>query len=290
MDKINFETLNIEYYENVNLSDYCTWKSGCNVPYIFYPKNINELRTLLNLKCKKYIIGNGSNTLFISLKNTIVISTKKMKSIIFEGEILKVECGASLSLVMSKCLNNGLTGFEFSTGIPGTIGGALITNAGANGGTISDNLISVSILDKNKEVELLKEEIKFEYRKSSITQNQIIIGAKFKLVKGDVLQAKKNINLYLKHRNETQPVKLPSAGSVFRNPLPKFAGEIIEELGLKGLSEGDAQVSELHANYIVNKGKANPNEIFQLIEKVRKKVLQKKGIKLLNEVKIVNEK
>ena len=103
-------------------------------------------------------------------------------------------------------------------------------------------------------------------------------------------QAKKNINLYLKHRNETQPVKLPSAGSVFRNPLPKFAGEIIEELGLKGLSEGDAQVSELHANYIVNKGKANPNEIFQLIEKVRKKVLQKKGIKLLNEVKIVNEK
>lgn len=290
MDKNDFESLNIEYYKNVNLSDYCTWRSGCNVSYIFYPKNTNELKTLLSLKNKKYIVGNGSNTLFISLKDTIVISTKKMKSIIFENEILKVECGASLSLVMSKCLNNGLVGFEFSTGIPGTIGGALITNAGANGGTISDNLISVSLIDKDKEVELPKEEIKFEYRKSSIKPGQVITSAKFKLIKGDVVKAKENINSYLKHRNETQPVKLPSAGSVFRNPLPKFAGQIIEDLGLKGLSEGDAEVSRLHANYIVNKGNANPDEIFLLIEKIRKEVLQKKGINLLNEVKIVNEK
>lgn len=282
--------LNIEFYRNFELSKYCTWRSGCLADYIFYPKNLNDLYKLINLKKKFYMVGNGSNTLFLNLKNTILISTKKMNSIEFDGEHVVAECGTALNVVMNKSLDKGLLGFEFLTGIPGTVGGALITNAGANGGEISDVLVSVFFIKNGKEIEVKKEEIEFKYRTSSIKRNEIITKAKFLLRKGDPDKARIQIKEYLNHRNNTQPVRWPSAGSVFKNPLPNYAGLIIENLGLKGLSVGDAQVSNIHSNYIINKNNASPENILSLINMVKDKVLKDTGIKLENEIRIIDEK
>ena len=282
--------LNIEFYRNFELSKYCTWRSGCLADYIFYPKNLNDLYKLINLKKKFYMVGNGSNTLFLNLKNTILISTKKMNSIEFDGEYVVAECGTALNVVMNKSLDKGLLGFEFLTGIPGTVGGALITNAGANGGEISDVLVSVFFIKNGKEIEVKKEEIEFKYRTSSIKRNEIITKAKFLLKKGDPDKARVQIKEYLNYRNNTQPVRWPSAGSVFKNPLPNYAGLIIENLGLKGLSVGDAQVSNVHSNYIINKNNASPENILSLINMVKDKVLINTGIKLENEIRIIDEK
>ena len=282
--------LNIEFYRNFDLSKYCTWRSGCLADYIFYPKNLNDLYKLINLKKKFYIVGNGSNTLFLNLKDTILISTKKMNSIEFDGEYVIAECGTALNVVMNKSLDKGLLGFEFLTGIPGTVGGALITNAGANGGEISDVLVSVFFIKNGKEIEVKKEEIEFKYRTSSIKRNEIITKAKFLLRKGDPDKARIQIKEYLNHRNNTQPVRWPSAGSVFKNPLPNYAGLIIENLGLKGLSVGDAQVSNIHSNYIINKNNASPENILSLVNMVKDKVLKDTGIKLENEIRIIDEK
>jgi len=282
--------LNIEFYRNFDLSKYCTWRSGCLADYIFYPKNLNDLYKLINLKKKFYIVGNGSNTLFLNLKDTILISTKKMNSIEFDGEYVIAECGTALNVVMNKSLDKGLLGLEFLTGIPGTVGGALITNAGANGGEISDVLVSVFFIKNGKEIEVKKEEIEFKYRTSSIKRNEIITKAKFLLRKGDPDKARIQIKEYLNHRNNTQPVRWPSAGSVFKNPLPNYAGLIIENLGLKGLSVGDAQVSNIHSNYIINKNNASPENILSLINMVKDKVLIDTGIKLENEIRIIDEK
>ena len=282
--------LNIEFYRNFELSKYCTWRSGCLAGYIFYPKNLNDLYKLINLKKKFYMVGNGSNTLFLNLKDTILISTKKMNSIEFDGEYVVAECGTALNVVMNKSLDKGLLGFEFLTGIPGTVGGALITNAGANGGEISDVLVSVFFIKNGKEIEVKKEEIEFKYRTSSIKRNEIITKAKFLLRKGDPDKARIQIKEYLNHRNNTQPVRWPSAGSVFKNPLPNYAGLIIENLGLKGLSVGDAQVSNIHSNYIINKNNASPENILSLVNMVKDKVLKDTGIKLENEIRIIDEK
>ena len=282
--------LNIEFYRNFELSKYCTWRSGCLADYIFYPKNLNDLYKLINLKKKFYMVGNGSNTLFLNLKNTILISTKKMNSIEFDGEYVVAECGTALNVVMNKSLDKGLLGLEFLTGIPGTVGGALITNAGANGGEISDVLVSVFFIKNGKEIEVKKEEIEFKYRTSSIKRNEIITKAKFLLKKGDPDKARVQIKEYLNYRNNTQPVRWPSAGSVFKNPLPNYAGLIIENLGLKGLSVGDAQVSNIHSNYIINKNNASPENILSLINMVKDKVLKDTGIKLENEIRIIDEK
>lgn len=282
--------LNIEFYRNFELSKYCTWRSGCLADYIFYPKNLNDLYKLINLKKKFYMVGNGSNTLFLNLKDTILISTKKMNSIEFDGEYVVAECGTALNVVMNKSLDKGLLGLEFLTGIPGTVGGALITNAGANGGEISDVLVSVFFIKNGKEIEVKKEEIEFKYRTSSIKRNEIITKAKFLLRKGDPDKARIQIKEYLNHRNNTQPVRWPSAGSVFKNPLPNYAGLIIENLGLKGLSVGDAQVSNIHSNYIINKNNASPENILSLVNMVKDKVLKDTGIKLENEIRIIDEK
>ena len=282
--------LNIEFHRNFDLSKYCTWRSGCLADYIFYPKNLNDLYKLINLKKKFYMVGNGSNTLFLNLKDTILISTKKMNSIEFDGEYVIAECGTALNVVMNKSLDKGLLGLEFLTGIPGTVGGALITNAGANGGEISDVLVSVFFIKNGKEIEVKKEEIEFKYRTSSIKRNEIITKAKFLLRKGDPDKARIQIKEYLNHRNNTQPVRWPSAGSVFKNPLPNYAGLIIENLGLKGLSVGDAQVSNVHSNYIINKNNASPENILSLINMVKDKVLIDTGIKLENEIRIIDEK
>jgi len=285
---------NIKYFSNYNMSKYASWQVGAVTPLIVYPKNLDEFVSLIKetkkRKIRFYLSGNGSNSLFVKLTETIIISTKKLNKIKFsqDGELI-VECGASLGLVLNRTLKKGLIGFEFSTGIPGTIGGALITNAGANGGTISECLESVFFLKNNREIEIPKDALSFSYRQSSIKRKDIVTRAKFKLKLGDINKTRQNIKKYIKHRNATQPVGYPSAGSVFMNMDNAKAGRIIEDLGLKGFSIGGAKVSELHANYIINTGSAKIQDIKALIEKIQKISKTKEGILLSTEVKIINE-
>ena len=285
---------NIKHALNYSMSEYASWTVGATTPLMIYPQSLEEFKVVIEevkkRKIRFYISGNGSNTLFLKLSRTIVISTKRLNKITFsQDQEVTVECGTSLALVLSKTLKKGLVGFEFSSGIPGTIGGALITNAGANGGTISESLESICFLKKNIEVEVPRNKIEFNYRSSSITRKDIILRAKFKLKIGDTEQARENIKKYIKHRNNTQPVEYPSAGSVFINNKDCAAGERIERLGLKGLSIGGAEVSKLHANYIINTGKATTEDIHNLIKKIQKISLEKEGVALSTEVKIVNE-
>ena len=284
----------IKYFLNFNMGDYVSWRVGATTPIIIYPSSLKQLSSLIqeihSLKIKFYLSGNGSNILFVKLSETIIISTKKMNKIHFHSNgSLTAESGAALNLVLSKSLKKGLVGFEFSTGIPGTVGGALITNAGANGGTISECLESVFFLKNNKEIEVPRDKMDFSYRYSSIKREDIITKAKFQLKEGDTAKARENIKKYIKHRNNTQPVEYPSAGSVFMNMDNAKAGRIIEDLGLKGLSIGGAKVSELHANYIINTGSAKIQDIKALIEKIQKISKTKEGILLSTEVKIINE-
>jgi len=199
------------------------------------------------------------------------------------------ECGCSLSFVLNRSLKKNLIGFEFSTGIPGTVGGALITNAGANGGTISDYLESVFFLIDGKQVEVNKKDIEFEYRKSSIKRDDIVTKAKFKLKTGDPNEVKEKIKEYIKYRNQTQPVQYPSVGSVFLNTEEIPAGKLIEDLGLKGMSIGGAKISELHGNYIINTGEAKIKDMVSLIDKIKEESKNKKGIVLSTEVRIIDE-
>ena len=284
----------IKYFIEYNMSDYVSWRVGAITPIIIYPNNLEQLKNLIkkikSLKIKFYISGNGSNVLFVKLSKTIIISTKKLNKIrFFSDGSLTAESGASLNLVLNRSLKNGLVGFEFSTGIPGTVGGALITNAGANGGTISECLKSVFFLKNNNEIEVERDEIDFDYRYSSIKRNDIITKAKFQLKKGDTKKAKENIKKYIRHRNNTQPVEYPSAGSVFMNTKESKAGKTIQDLHLKGYSIGGAKISELHANYIINTGGAKIQDIKTLIQKIRKIVKDKDGTILNTEVKIVEE-
>ena len=151
------------------------------------------------------------------MTETVIVSTKKINKLAINNNEVVAECGCSLSFVLNRSLKKNLIGFEFSTGIPGTVGGALITNAGANGGTISDYLQSVFFLIDGKQVEVNKKDIKFEYRKSSIKRDDIVTKAKFKLKTGDSNEVKEKIKEYIKYRNQTQPVQYPSVGSVFLN-------------------------------------------------------------------------
>ena len=289
----------IEFAENYDMSSYSSWKVGPIVKLVILPDSLDGLKIIIKTLIKEdinYILaGNATNTLYVNLRNTIIVSTKRVRDIFFlendEENVTEIiaDCGCPLSLMLYKSLKKGLVGFEFSNGIPGTIGGALITNAGANGGTISDSLISVFFLKNGQEVEIEKEKIEFGYRFSSIKREDVVTRARFALKKGDVSVTQKKIKQFIKHRNQTQPVQYPSAGSVFMNNKGVAAGKVIQDLGLKGLTIGGAQVSELHANYIINLGGASPRDILDLIERIKKESNEKLGISLETEVRIIDE-
>jgi UDP-N-acetylmuramate dehydrogenase len=186
-------------------------------------------------------------------------------------------------------VENGLRGVEMLAGIPGTLGGAIIMNAGAYSGEISDYLLDVEVIRNMKLVRLKKEECGFGYRTSNLT-NDIVIQAKFKFPPGDVEEMKKIRREILLKRNISQPVNFPNAGSIFKNPPGDYAGRLIEKAGLKGVCIGDAQISEKHANFIINKGKAKAMDVLELIKLAQTKVYEKFGIKLELEVRLIGFK
>ena len=291
MKKINFE-------EKINLSNYTTIKVGGFAEYFSKPNNADEFINLIkwshfnNLNFQ--IIGAGSNLLInnIFLKG-LTICTKKMRSIKIESHsgIVIAEAGVMLPTMSNMLAKNGLQGGEWAVGIPGTVGGAICMNAGSGKLSLADNLLSVQVIDtKTLEIsEIQTKDLNFQYRCSPFQQNNLqIISAKLLFEpNGNVEELLVTTKKNLKRKTETQPYDLPSFGSVFKNPTNSYAGKLIEGLGLKGFKIGGAEISTIHGNFIVNNSSANSQDILDLITVIQQKVLQKRGIFLQPEVRMI---
>ncbi len=271
-----------------------TWlKVGGCADVVVEPNNMQEFFGLLNLLSSSdtpwVVLGEGSNTIVYDKGiSGVVISTKKLKKVeIVEDTKVLAEAGAILGTILNKTIKVGLTGFEFAAGIPGTVGGGIFMNAGANQGEIKDVVDTVWIWLEGRDIAIKREEINFEYRKSNLPKGSVVTKALFKLEHGDSAKSEHNVKDYKMRRNSTQPIKMSNTGSIFKNPPDIAAGQLIEELGLKGFSIGGAQFSEIHANFIVNSGGASARDVLDLIELAKKEALDKRGIKLETEVRVI---
>ena len=289
--------LGIKVEENVNLKKYTTYKAGGTASCIAYPDNTKELIDLLKLldnkNIKHKILGNGSNLLFSSkLYEGVLISLKKFDECKFLSNN-KIRVGAGYPLIKLSLLTakKGLTGLEFASGIPGSLGGAVYMNAGAYKSDMGYIVREVKVLtDKYEVITLVNREMDFHYRTSYLQshKNYICLEAIIKLKRGKKEAIEDLINERRKRRVESQPLEYPSCGSVFRNPEGDFAGRLIEEAGLKGYSIGGAKVSEKHANFIINYNNASGEDIYNLINYVHDKVLEKYNVDLKVEQEFVN--
>ncbi len=278
---------------NVSMKDFTTFKTGGSADIMICPESCSELKNVVKflheIKSEYYILGNGSNLLVSDngIRKPVIYIGKELSSIDVFEDCITVRAGALLSSVARKALENSLTGFEFAAGIPGTIGGALIMNAGAYGGEMKDVVEAVSFLDsEGNEYVVSGTEMEFSYRHSALSDTDCIItGTTLNLQKGDKEDINKKMSELASKRREKQPLEFPSAGSTFKRPTGYFAGTLIEEAGLKGKAIGGAQVSEKHAGFIINKGNATTTDILNLIEYVKEQVYNKNGVILETEVK-----
>ena len=237
------------------------------------------------------VIGNGSNVLVKDKGIRGIVVKLNLNDIEKENEILNVGAGVLLSKLARVAQEDELTGIEFASGIPGSFGGAIYMNAGAYGGQIGDKIISTTYMDENLEIKtIIKEEQQFSYRKSIFQKNNwIILVGKIKLEKGNKEEIKNKMEEYSKSRREKQPLNMPNAGSTFKRGEGFITAKIIDECGLKGYRIGDAEVSTLHAGFIVNKGNATAKDILNLIQYIKGKVKEKFNIDIETEIKILGE-
>ncbi|WP_455060346.1 UDP-N-acetylmuramate dehydrogenase [Parvimonas micra] len=293
-----FSKLNCIVRYDEPLKNHTTFKIGGNCIALIEPREVSDIVETIKIcrenSIKFFVIGNGSNLLVPDEGyNGVIIKLKsEFSTIQVEGEYLIVNSGAKLSEVYTVAYENSLTGFEFASGIPGTIGGAIYMNAGAYGGEMKDIVESVQVLDlDNFELrELKNEELEFSYRKSIIQRkNYIVTTIKLKLQKGNKEEINAVYEDLRERRNSKQPLNFGSAGSTFKRPEGHFASKLIEDAGLKGYHINDAWVSEKHSGFIVNKGNASFKEVMELIEYVQKVVFEKFGVKLETEVRILKD-
>lgn len=278
------------------LSGHTTFRIGGPAKYYLIPENMEEVKEALDFakenQCPFYVLGKGSNMLFSdSGYDGVIIEIGKgleQLSISTDGTVV-AQAGISLSAMANRLAKEGLQGFAFASGIPGTLGGAVTMNAGAYGGEIKDHIQSAKVLTKDGEIlELSKDELELGYRTSTIQKNSyIVLEATFHFLKGDIETIQKEMKELNQKRRDKQPLEYPSAGSTFKRPEGYFAGKLIEDAGLRGYRVGDAQVSEKHCGFVVNKGEATSEEVKQLISDVQNKVYEKFGVKLEPEVRIV---
>lgn len=288
---------NIGKFEtNYSIKKLTTYKVGGESKILVYPKDTKKLILLLRIlktkKIKYKVIGNGSNLLFSDKDyEGVLIKLSEFNSMDIEGTTIKVGAGYNLMKLSRDVAKKSLTGLEFAAGIPGTVGGSVFMNAGAYKSDMGYVVKSVKVLTPDfKVITLVNKELAFHYRTSFLQKHPeyICLEATIQLKKGKKEAIEKVIKDRLKRRLESQPLEYPSAGSVFRNPKDKFSGELIESLGLKGLYKGKAQVSEKHANFIINTGGAKASDIKELMELVKYTVKENYGIDLKIEQEMVN--
>ena len=279
--------------KNEPMSRHTTFRVGGNADYYVMPSSVESIQRLIAL-CKKenvsfYIIGNGSNVLVSDsgYRGVIIEVCRAMNQIQVEGTKIRVQAGALLSKVANEALKNSLTGFEFAAGIPGTLGGAVVMNAGAYGGEMKDVICQATVVTKEGELLTLKaEELELGYRTSIIKRKDyIVVEAVLSLKEGNQDQIKEYMDDLKNRRTTKQPLEYPSAGSTFKRPEGYFAGKLIEDAGLRGFTVGGAQVSEKHCGFVINKDHATAKDIFDLINQVSERVKENSGVDLEPEVK-----
>lgn len=286
-------SLNIGEVRKIKLKDYSTYKVGGDSLMVF----VNSINSLIKLliyldknRIKYKVIGNASNLIFSdSGYNGVLINLNNIKKFKKYGNYFTVSSGYSLSKFSIEVSNMGYTGMEFSTGIPGQIGGSIFMNAGCYGTSISNVLYKAKVLTEDYKIKTLyNKDLKFGYRDSIFRHRKLIcLSATFKLIKGDTNEIKSKIEEYRSKRFNSQPLEYPNAGSVFKNPEGLYAGKLIEDLGLKGKHIGGAYISEKHANFIVNKNNASSKDIINLINMIKNKVEKEYNIDLKCEQEIV---
>ncbi len=282
--------------KNVSLSNFTTWKIGGPAEWISEPKNTEEIKSLINWANSKNIycniIGAGSNLLINDQGlEGLSLCMRKYKGAKIEkaSGIIEAYSGETLPNLARKAASSGLHGLEWAIGIPGTIGGAVVMNAGAQGNSISDYLESIQTLTLKGELRTIKAiDLDYSYRSSLLqTEQLIVLSARLKLKTGHEKEEIHRVtNENLNHRLRTQPYKAQTCGSVFRNPEPFKAAQLIEDLGLKGFRYGGAEISKIHSNFIINADKASSSDVQKLINLIQKKVIDSYGILLKTEVKI----
>jgi len=289
------EQTNATVLANESMSNHTTYGIGGPAELFVLPSSkqdlIDTVRIGRDYKQPVTIIGSGSNLLISDngIKGVVISIKHCLKEIRIDEEKVYVECGVILSKMIRESMKHNLKGLENLIGVPGTLGGALIMNAGAWGGEISENLETVEILNEKNKIRLLsKKDIDFSYRSSSFAKESILLAATFKLKKSPKESIHENFDVARAGRKNTQPLNYRSAGSVFKNPSSKHsAGMLIDQAGLKGFSVGDAEISNKHANFFVNNGSAKADDMLALIKKAKNAVKEKFNIDLELEVKLL---
>ena len=239
-----------------------------------------------------FVMGNGTNLLVRDggIRGVVMTLYDNYNDVEIEENIIHAKAGALMSAVANYACRASLTGLEFSSGIPGCVGGAIRMNAGAYDGEVGDFTRAVEILDKDGNIVMRdREAMGFGYRTSTVTPEEIVLSVDFELGEGDTQKIRAKMVDYSKRRKAKQPLNMPSAGSAFKRPEGHYAGKLIEDAGLKGYSIGGAQVSKKHAGFIINTGKATSKDIEDLITYVRDTVYEKSGVMMESEIKIVGE-
>lgn len=289
------QSLDVRTKRNEPMSAHTTFKVGGCCDIMVFPNSIESVRRLIlcanALRLDYYILGNGSNVLFSDngFRGAIITLGPDFSDITVEGDIITASAGTALKKVCLKALESGLTGLEFAYGIPGTVGGAIYMNAGAYGGEMKGVVVKVTCINRRGEIVThCADELNFAYRSSRFTDSdEVILSADFKLQNGDSSLIKARMDELMERRKSRQPLEYPSAGSTFKRPEGTFAGLVIEQSGLKGYTVGGAQISEKHANFVINKGGATADDIIRLISDVKKTVKEKTGFELECEIRII---
>ena len=295
MIKSFFDRLNITYKEDISLRNYNTYRVNTICKFLVFPKSIEELTQIVKYlkenNIKYYMLGNGSNIILaMDYYDGVMIKLDNFNNVVYKGNIVTVGAGYSLIKLSLDTIEKGLSGMEFSTGIPGSIGASVAMNAGAYNEDLSGILKEVTVLTPDNEVKIMKkEELDFSYRSSFLKKNKkyIVLSATFELKDGNIKEMQEIVEERKQKRIASQPLDMPNAGSVFRNPVGNYAGSLIEKSNLKGYNINGAEVSTKHANFIVNKGNATGKDIIELIEKIQKEIKEKENIELRLEQIIV---
>lgn len=279
------------------MKNHTTFRIGGEADYFVTPQTKEEVQAVAAC-CKKfevpyYIIGNGSNLLVSDrgYRGVIIQIFKMMNQITVEDNLIIAQAGALLSAIAAKALENSLSGFEFAAGIPGTLGGACVMNAGAYGGEMKQVLKEVTVMDYQGRIDTLSVcELEMGYRTSRIAkENLIVLEAKIELEQGNSQEIRSLMDELREKRVTKQPLEYPSAGSTFKRPEGYFAGKLIQDSGLRGFSVGGAQVSEKHCGFVINKDQATAADVEELMRQVSAKVKEKFGVTLEPEVKRLGE-
>ena len=294
LDLLKTEIHGIDVFLDEPMKKHTSFKIGGNADVFIMAKTKDEIVSAISLlkenNIKVTIIGNGSNLLVSDdgIDGVVLCVGKTFSSVTSNGNTITADAGILLSRLSGFAASKGLTGLEFASGIPGTLGGAIVMNAGAYGGEMKDCVVSTTYIDQNGNICIAdRDEHAFSYRKSRFKDGDIILSSTLNLQKGDEISIKETMQALSEKRREKQPLEYPSAGSTFKRPEGAFAAKLIDDALLRGFSIGDAQVSEKHCGFVINRGNASCKDVLSLMKHIQITVKEKFGYELEPEVKII---